>query len=204
MPLHSIAKSALKPIFSPLPHPTFFAPKSPFFPFFPVLSPFSDDFSMARSRFLPCEAHFFLVFPRFGPTSDDFSRDLTLYFPCTPLFAQRKYFSDSGFPFLHPLPHLHISIDFLSALHSPPPSSLLPHFLSHSSPLFHLPPQLTHERAHPRAIRAYAYARTYPHVRRFSFIAFTASPTLRNPLCTNVLGVKKNEKKPSQNSQSIH
>ena len=90
------------------------------------------------------------------------------------------------------------------ALHSPPPSSLLPHFLSHSSPLFRLPPQLTHDRAHPRALRAYAYARIYPHVRRFSFIAFTASPIPRNPLCTNALGVKENEKKPSQNSQSPH
>ena len=67
LPLHSIAKSAVKPIFSPLPHPTFFAPKSPFFPLFPVLSPFSGDFSMARSRFLPCEVHFFLILPRPDP-----------------------------------------------------------------------------------------------------------------------------------------
>ena len=64
---HSIAKSAAKPIFSPLPHPTFFAPKSPFSPLFSVLSPFSDDFSRARPRFLPCEAHFFLVFPHPDP-----------------------------------------------------------------------------------------------------------------------------------------
>ena len=30
MPSHSIAKSAVKPIFSPLPHPSFFAPNRPF------------------------------------------------------------------------------------------------------------------------------------------------------------------------------
>ena len=231
MPSHSVAKSVVKPIFSPLPHPTFFTPKSPFFPLFPVLSPFSDDFSMARPRFLPCEAHFFLVFPRSGSDFGRFfegtslfsapkltfsllrpvlphasgtsSRDLTLYFPRTPLCAQREDFSDSGFPFLHPLPHLHISIDFLSALHSPLPLHSLPHFLSHSSPLFHPPPQLTHERAHPRALRAYAYTRTYLHVRRFSFFSFTASPTPRNPLCTNALAVKENKKKPSQKSNSL-
>ena len=66
LPLHSIAKSAVKPIFSPPPHPSFFAPKSPFFTLFPVLSPFSGDFSRDRPRFSPCEAHFFLVLPRFG------------------------------------------------------------------------------------------------------------------------------------------
>ena len=229
MPSHSIAKSAVKPIFSPLPHPTFFAPKSPFFPLFLVLSPFSGTFSRDRTRFLPCEAHLFLIFPRFGSdfgrfydgtslfsapnfnfsslrpvlphTSDTSSRDLTLYYRHTSLFAQREYFSDSVFPFLSHLPHLHISIDFLSAPHSPHPLRSLPLFLSHSSPLFHLPPQLTHERAHPRALRAHAYTRTSPHVRRFSFIAFTASPISHNPLCTNALGVKENEKKPSQNTQ---
>ena len=74
LPLHSIAKSAVKPIFSPPPHPSFFAPKSPFFALFPVLSPFSGDFS----------------------------RDLTLYFLRSPLFAQREGFSNSGFPFLPP------------------------------------------------------------------------------------------------------
>ena len=190
-----MAKSAVKPIFSPLPHPTFFALKSPFFPFFPlfpVLSPFSGDFSRARTRFLPCEAYFFLVLPRFGAnfgrffdgtpsffpfyrlfpfpfshfesnfrrffdgtslfstpnfnfsslrpvlphTSGTSSRDLTLYYRHTSLFAQREYFSDSGFPFLHPLPHLHISIDFLSALHSPLP-------LHYSPTFFLIPPHFS-------------------------------------------------------------
>ena len=67
LPLHSIAKSAVKPIFSPLPHPSFFAPKSPFFPIFPVLDSISGTFSRNRARFLPCEAYFFLVFPHPDP-----------------------------------------------------------------------------------------------------------------------------------------
>jgi len=164
------------PIFSPLPHPTFFAPKSPFFPLFPVLSPFSGDFSRARSRFLPCEVHFFLVFPHPDPNFWGFFEEYFAILPPPTTFS----------------------------IHAPSPFTFLPHFISLSSPLFHLPPQLTHDRAHPRALRAHAYARTYPHVRRFSFIAFTASPTLRNPLCTNALGVKKNEKKPSPNTQPPH
>ena len=158
---HSIAKSGVNPIFSPPPHPSFFAPKSPFFPLFPVSNPISGDLSRDRARFLPCEVHFFIVLPRFASDCGRFfegtslfsapkltfsllfpvfphasgtsSRDLTHYF-------LRKYFSDSALPFLHPLLHLPISIDFLSAPLSPLPSPL-PHFLSHSSPLFHLPPQ---------------------------------------------------------------
>ena len=169
LPLHSVAKSAVKPIFSPLPHPTFFAPKSPFFALFSVSNPISGDFSRDRPRFLPCEAHFFLIFPRPYPK---FWRFFEEYFA---FLTPRTAFS----------------------IHAPPPFTSLPHFLSHSSPLFHLPPQLTHERAHPRALRAYAYVRTYSHVRRFSFITFTASPTPRNPLCTNALGVNQNKKKPS-------
>ena len=76
-----MAKSAVKPIFSPLPHPTFFAPKSPFFALFPVLSPFSGDFSREQSRFLPCEAHLFLLFPVSNPISSNFSRDRSSLFP---------------------------------------------------------------------------------------------------------------------------
>ena len=137
------------------------------------------------------------------PTSDDFSRDLTRYFPHTPLFAQREGFFISCSLSL-PSSSPSFSIDFLSAPQSPHPLRSLPQFPSLSSPLFHLPPQLTHERAHSRAIRAYAYTRTHLHVRRFSFIAFTASPILRNPLGTKSLGVKENEKKPSQNAQQPH
>ena len=77
--LHSIAKSTVKPIFSPLPHPSFFAPTSPFSALFPVLGPSSGDFLMVRPRFLPREAHFFIVFPRFG---SDFGR----FFDGTPSF----------------------------------------------------------------------------------------------------------------------
>ena len=124
--LHSIAKSAVKPIFSPLPHPIFFAPKSPFFALFPILGPSSGVFLRDRARFLPCEVHFFLVLPRFGADFGHFfdgtslfsapkltfsllfpvlphasgtsSRDLTHYFLRAPLFALREGFSDSCSP----------------------------------------------------------------------------------------------------------
>ena len=150
LPLHSIAKSAVNPIFSPLPLPTFFAPKSPFFALFPVLDSISGTFSRARTRFLPCEAYFFLVFPHPDPNFWGFFEEYFAILPPPTAFS----------------------------IHAPSPFTSLPHFLSLSSPLFYPPPHLTHDRAHPRAIRAYAYTRTHSHVRRFSFIAFTASPPL--------------------------
>ena len=79
--LHSIAKSAVKPIFSPPHHPSFFAPKSPFFPLFPVLSPFSGDFSRDRARFLPCEVHFFLVIPHPDPNFWGFFEEYFAFLP---------------------------------------------------------------------------------------------------------------------------
>ena len=97
MPSHSIAKSALKPIFSPLPHPTFFAPKSPFFPLFPVSNPISGDFSRARTRFLPCKAHFFLVFPRPDPKFWGFFEE---YFAILPPPTAFSIHAPSPFTFL--------------------------------------------------------------------------------------------------------
>ena len=138
-----------------------------FFPFYRLFSfPFSyfksnfPRFSDGTSLFSPPKLTFsllHLVLPHASGTS---SRDLTLYYRHTSLFAQREGFFISCFPF-SPSSSPSFSIDFLSALHSPPPSSLLPHFLSLSSPLFHSPPQLTHERAHPRALRAHAYDRAH-------------------------------------------
>ena len=203
-----------------------------FFSSFLVLEPTSGDFSMARPRFPRSTVYFLSHSPILNPISGVFSRArhsfqprtsifprFVLYFPilraplreispfiiATLLFSHSvKAFSLRASLILHALPHLYLQIYFPSASQSPHPLRSLPQFLSLSSPLFHLPPQLTHERAHPRAIRAYAYTRTYPHVRRFSFIAFTASPISHNPLCTNALGVKKNEKKPSPNTQPPH
>ena len=198
-----IAKSAVKPIFSPLPHPTFFTPKSPFSRFSPFRTRFRAIFRGIALVFCPAKPTFFSSFLILGPTSDDFARDLTLYYRHTSLFAQREGFSDSGFPFLPHFPHLH----FLTTVFPPHnhPTLFTP------SPTFCLfPPHFSislpnnKERAHPRALRAYAYTRTHSHVKRFSFIAITASPTPRNPLCTNTLGVKKNEKKPSPNTQLPH
>ncbi|WP_347719742.1 hypothetical protein, partial [uncultured Alloprevotella sp.] len=82
--LHSIAKSAVKPVFSPLPHPTFFTPKSPFFALFSVSNPISGDFSRDSARFLPCEAHFFLVSLHFGSDFGGFFDVSSLFFPVLP------------------------------------------------------------------------------------------------------------------------
>ena len=81
LPSHNIAKSVVKPIFSPPPHPSFFASKSPFSALFPISNPISGDFSRNCSRFLPCEAHFFLVFPRF---ESDFGHFFEESFPLFP------------------------------------------------------------------------------------------------------------------------
>ena len=143
----------------------------------PILNPNSRDFSRARHSFQPRTS----IFPRF-----------VLYFPILrALLRKISPFIIATLLFLHSLKafSFHTSLSLPSSPPSyfqrqsfrptiTPPSSLPPQFPSLSSPLFHLPSQLTHERAHSRAIRAYAYARTSPHVRRFSFIAFTASPPL--------------------------
>ena len=84
LPPHSIAKSAIKPNFSPLPHPSFFAPKSPFFALFSVLDSISGTFSRNRTRFLPCKAHFFLVFPHFGAHCRRFFDGTPSFFPVLP------------------------------------------------------------------------------------------------------------------------
>ena len=93
-----MAKSAVKPIFSPLPHPTFFAPKSPLFPLFPVSNPISGDFSRARTRFLPCEAHFFLVSLHFGSDFGRFFEGSLPFFPFYRLFSFPFSHFESKFP----------------------------------------------------------------------------------------------------------
>ena len=222
MPSHSIAKSAIKPIFSPLPPPQLFRPKISVFlaflhsePYFgrffershsffcpakcslscpsPFRTRFRAIFRGTAPVFCPEKRSFFLPFSILHPVSDDFSRDRpTLFPPHSPFHRTRPSFRfelSSSLPLLH----LPLRIYSLSGNHSP----LIftpPHFLSHSSPLFHLSPQLTNRRAHSRASRAYTYERTHPHVRRFSFIAFTPSPTSRNTLYINALGAKANKK----------
>ena len=84
----SVAKSAVKPIFSPLPHPSFFTPKSPLFPAFPRFKSVFGRFSRDRARFLPCEAHFFLVFPRFGSVFGRFFEESNSFFPCEAHFSR--------------------------------------------------------------------------------------------------------------------
>ena len=159
---------------------------------------------MARHSFHPLNS-LFPCFILYFPTLRALLREISPFIIATLLFSHSvKAFSFRASLILHALPHLYLPIYFPSASQSPHPLRSLPQFLSLSSPLFHPPPQLTHERAHSRALRAYAYACTHPHVRRFSFIAFTSSPTPRNPLGTNALGVKENKKKPSQYTQQPH
>ncbi len=80
MPLHSIAKSGVKPIFSPPPHPILFDPKSPFFLLFPVSNPISGDFTREHARFLPCKVLFFLARPRFASDFWQFSEEPLPFF----------------------------------------------------------------------------------------------------------------------------
>ena len=175
--------------------------KPTFFSFFLVLGPTSDDFSRARSRFSPfyrlfpfpfshfesdfrrffegtslfsaLKVYFSLLLPVLPHTSGTFSRDLTLYFPCTLLFTLRECFSDSGFPFLHPLPHLHISIDFLSALHSPLP-------LHYSPTFFLIPPHfsisLPNKHTNARTLAQYARTRALAHPRTSRGFRLLPSP----------------------------
>ena len=167
------------------------------------MNPNPGNFSRARHSFQPRNS-LFSCFSLYFPTLRALLREISPFIFPTLLFVHSvKTFPIRVFPFfiLYPT-FIFPLISFPPFI--PPPSSLLPHFLSHSSPLFHLPPHLTHERAPLRALRAYAYACTDPHVRRFSFFPFTASPTFRNPLYINTLDVKENKKKPSQNTQPPH
>ena len=173
--------------------------KSTFFSSFLVLKLTSGTFSMARPRFFPfyrlfpfpfshfesnfrrfCDVTslfsapkltFSLPFPVLLHASGTSSRDLTLYFP-------RKYFSDSAFPFLHPLLHLPISIDFLSAPLSPLPSPPSPTF-------FLIPPHfsifLPNKRTIARTLAHHVRTRTLAPTRTSGGFRLLPSP-LHPPL----------------------
>ena len=140
-----------------------------FFSSFLVLEPTADVFSMAHPRFFPFYrlfpfpfSHFETKSRRFSDvtslfstpnfnfsslrpvlphTSDISSRDPTLYYRHTSLFAQREVFFISCFPHSsRPAPHSYFHCFPFRPSFTPPFTSF-PHFLSHSSPLFHLPPQ---------------------------------------------------------------
>ena len=158
LPLHNIAKSALKPIFSPLPHPTFFAPKSPFFPLFPVLDSISGDFSRNRSRFLPCEAHFFSSFPILSPTSGDFSMARPRFSPFYRLFS---------FPFSHFETKSRRFSDVTSLFSTPNFnfSSLRP-VLPHTSDISSRDPTLYYRHTSLFALRKGFFISCFPHSSR--------------------------------------
>ena len=155
---------------------------------------------MARHSFQPRKS----IFPRFVlyfPILRALLQEISPFIIATLLFSHsvnafsfRASLSSSSTP-----PSYFLSISFPPLIHPPP---------SPSSPTFFLiPPHFSiflPNNTRTRALRAYAYTRTHIHFRRFSFIAFTSSPILRNPLGTNTLGVKENEKRPSQNAQQPH
>ena len=200
LPLHNIAKSAVKPIFSPLPHPSFFAPKSPFFPLFPVLNPISGDFSRDRPRFLPCEAHFFLVLPRLNPISSDFSRDRSSLFPSHSPFRIARP------PFLFRL-HLHLRIYSPSAPHSPT-LHLLPPLSFSFLPTFPSPSPINARTRAPSRntrVRVRLHIPTRQEVFVYCLHLFTHLP--QSTVHQRVRGEEKREKaftKHSTTSQSIY
>ena len=161
MLLRSIAKSVVKPIFSPPHHPSFFAPKSPFFALFPVLDSISGDFS--RNALV------------LSPTSDDFSRNISRFSLRLPHFQ---------FMLPHPLHYSPLSFSFLPTFPSPSPINTRTR----------TPSRTTRVRVHP----------PLPARQEVFVYCLHRFTTPRNPLCTNALGVKKNKKKPSQNTQSSH
>ena len=92
LPLHSIAKSAVKPIFPPLPHPSFFARNLRFSRFSPFRTRFRAIFRGNALVFCPVKSTFFSSFLVLEPTSSDFSRERPRFFPFYRLFP---------FPFSH-------------------------------------------------------------------------------------------------------
>ena len=179
---------------------------------------------MARSRFSPFYhlfsfpfSHFESKFPRFfegtslfsAPnfnfsslrpvlphTSGTSSKDLTLYYRHTSLFAQLEGFFISYFPFSPIFP----TFIFPTTVFPPHnhPTLFAPSPISFSFlPTFPSPFPIN---ARTRALTRNTRVRVRPHIPArqevfvFSLHRFTPP---RNPLCTNALGVKENEKKSS-------
>ena len=181
--------------------PRFLPCEAHFFSSFLVLEPTSGDFSRDRPRFFPFyrlfpfpfshfesnfrrffdgtslfsapKLTFSLLFPVFPHASGTSSRDPTHYFLRAPYFTQRECFSDSAFPFLHPLLHLPISIDFLSAPQSPRPPPPSPTF-SHIPPHFSI--SLPNKRTIARTPAHYSRTRTPAHTHTSGGFRFFPSP----------------------------
>ena len=145
--------------------------------FRPIISVFST-FPRSKSvfgRFFE-ETHSF-----FAPRSPLFSRLASFWVRLRAIFREIFPTFPSALPFLHsvkafsfraslslPSSSPSFSNNSLSAPHSPHLLHSLPHFLSHSSPLFHLPPQLTHERTLARNTRV--RVRLHPSTRQEVFV----------------------------------
>ena len=156
MPSHSIAKSGVKPIFPPLPHPTFSLQNLRFPRFSPFRTRFRAIFRGNALIFCPRNP-LFLVFPRFGADCRRFFEGTSLFQPRTSIFPRSVLYSPTLrallreiSPFIFPaLPFLHcvkvfpirlfplfiLCSTFLFPLISFPPLihptlHLLPHFFS--------------------------------------------------------------------------
>ena len=96
---------------------------------------------MARHSFQPRNS-LFPCFSLYFPTLRALLREISpIIFSALPFLHSVNAFPIRASLILHALHHLHLPIYSPSVPH-PPPSSLPPHFLSLSSPLFHSPPQL--------------------------------------------------------------
>ena len=160
LPPHSIAKSAVKPIFLRSPTPPFSLQNLRFSHFPRFKSVFGHFFEESLSFFAP-RSPLFSRFSSFWVRLRTIFREIFPTFPSALPFSHCvKVFPIRLFSFLHPLLHLPISIDFLSAPHSPRPSppsplsfSFLPTFPS-SSPInarSRAPSRNTRVRVHPYA-----------------------------------------------------
>ena len=119
-----------------------------------------------RNSLFPCFSLYF-------PTLRALLREISpIIFSALPFLHSVNAFPIRASLILHALLHLYLPIYSPSVPH-PPPSSLPPHFFSHSSPLFHSPPQLKHKRAH---IAHHARTRTPAPTRTSGGFRFFPSP----------------------------
>ena len=160
----------------------------------PILNPISGDFLMARHSFQPRNS-LFPCFSLYFPTLRALLREISpIIFLRTPLFALREGFSIRASLILHVLLHLPISFDFLSALHSPLPLRALPHFRSHSSPLFPLSPQEPRTRPPSRITRVRVRSHTPTRQEVFVFFLHRFTHPSQSTVHQRVKGEGKQEK----------
>ena len=146
---------------------------------------------------------FFSSFLVLGPTSSDFSRNISRFYLRSPLLHSENTFPIRVFPFfiLYPtfiFPLISFPPFIPPSLFTTPPLSFsfLPTFPSPS-------PINARTRAHSRITCVHVHPQTLARQEVFVYCLHRFT-THHNSLCTNALGVKENEKKPSPKTQSPH